>query len=150
MKTSIEIRADFLKTLMTLDREEIRGIRSSIYNVTYVLSTVSFAITSFLLGQKGHKASLICLVTDGLIVLLLWVFFLRLKRDLYCCRQCLTARQYQIMNLGTANEPDNFNPFPDARSQKPDVTDSELRWLPILATCAVAVKSLVVLWLQFP
>jgi hypothetical protein len=149
MKTSIEIRADLLKTLMTEDRQEVRGIRSAIYNVSTVLSTASFAITSFLLGQKIPNASSMCFVTDALIVLLLWVFFLRLKSDLYCCRQCLVGRQNLIRRLGTASEPEDLDPFPDARTQKPDVTDSELWWLPILCTAAIAIKSLVV-WLRFP
>lgn len=148
MKTSIEIRADFLKTLLIEDRNEIRGIRSSIYNVTTLLGTASFAITAFLLGQEVSHAALMCLVTDGLLSLLLWVFFLRLKADLYCCRQCLVARQQLIRNLGTVTESDDFNPFPDARRQIPDVTDSELWWLPTLTTVLVAIKALIV-WLQF-
>jgi len=148
MKTSIEIRADLLKTLMTEDRNEIRGIRASIYNVTSLLATASFAISAFLLDQKAIHASVMSLLTDGLLVLLLWVFFLRLRQDLYCCRQCLVARQNLIKALGTATEPEDFNPFPDARAEKPDVTDSELWWLPILTTAAVAIKALIV-WLQF-
>ena len=148
MKTSVEIRADFLKTLITEDRIEIRGIRASIYNVTTLLATASFAITAFLIGQKVPHVSVLCLVTDGLLLLLLWVFLLRLKRDLYCCRQCLVARQLLIKSLGTANDADDFELFPDARNQKPDVTDSELWWLPSLTTLAVATKAFFV-WLQF-
>jgi hypothetical protein len=148
MKASIEVRADLLKTLMTEDRNEIREIRASIYNVTSLLGTASFAITAFLLGQMAIHASVMSLMTDGLLILLLWVFFLRLRLDLYCCRQCLVTRQKLIMALGTATESEDFNPFPDARDKKPDVTDSELWWLPILTTAAVAIKALIV-WLQF-
>jgi len=148
MKTNIDIRADVLKALMIEDRQEIRGIRSSVYSVVTLLSTASFAITSFLLGQKNSHTSLMCLVTDGLIVALLWVFFVRLKKDLYCCRQCLVARQNLIKNLGTTSEPEDLDPFPDARTIKPDVTDSELWWLPSLATAAIATKSFVI-WLLF-
>lgn len=150
MKTSIEVRADFLKTLMLEDRQEIRAIRSTIYNVVTWLSAASFAITSFLLGQnpKGHQAVLLSLVTDGLIALLLWVLFWRHRRDLYSARQCLVLRQNLIKSLGTESESEAFDPFKDARAQKPDVTNSELWWLPILATAAIATKSVVV-WLQF-
>jgi hypothetical protein len=148
MKTSIEIRADVLMALITEDRTEIRGIRASIFNVTSLIATAFFAITAFLLGKDVSHASVLCRVTDGLLVLLLWVFFLRLKRDLYCCRQCLVARQHLIRNLGTANDPEDLDPFPDARSQLPDVTDSELWWLPILTSVAVATKAFMV-WLQF-
>ena len=149
MKTNTEIRTDVLMTLVTEDRQEIRGIRSAVYSVVTLLATASFAITSFLLAQKFDQASLLCLVTDGLIVLLLWVFFVRLKRDMYCCRQCLVARQDLIRNLGTESEPQDLDPFPDARNQTPDVSDSELWWLPVLATVAIAIKSLMI-WLLFP
>jgi hypothetical protein len=148
MKTKIEIRAEVLMRLMIEDRQEIRGIRSAIYNVVTLLSTASFAITSFLLAQEFDQTSLMCLVTDGLIVLLLWVFFVRLKRDLYCCRQCLVARQDLIRDLGTESEPQDLDPFPDARNQTPDVSDSELWWLPVLATVAIAIKSLVIWFLS--
>jgi hypothetical protein len=144
MKTSIEIRADVLKTLMVEDRTEIRGIRASIYNMTTFLATASFAITAFVLVQKIPSGSRICLMTDGLLMVLLWAYFLRLKRDLYNGRQSLVARQRLIRNLGTANEADDLDPLPDARKEVPDVTDSELWWLPILTTAAVSVKALIV------
>jgi hypothetical protein len=147
MHPSIEIRAEFLKTLMMEDRQEIRGIRAAIYQLVILLSTASFAITSFLLGQsqRVQNAAWMSLIIDVLIVLLLWVFFLRLRRDLYFCRQCLIARQNLIKKLGTSSEPEPFNPFVNASTEKPDVTDSELWWLPTLATLAVATKSLLVL-----
>jgi hypothetical protein len=147
MKVSIEIRANVLNNLITQDREEIRGIRSTIYNATAVLSTASFAITSFLIGRDVHHASLMSSMTDGLIVLFLWAFFLRPKRDLDCCRRCLVAMQNLMKSLGTANEQDDFNPFPKASPQT-DVTDSELWLFPILGTAAIAIKSLVV-WRLF-
>jgi hypothetical protein len=151
MKTSLEVRADILKTLLVEDRHEVRGIRSSIYNVTTLLSTASFAISSFLVGQgqKLSHVSVMSSVTDGLLVLLLWVFFSRFKRDLYCARQCVVARQRLIKSLGTGAESDDINPFPDARNEEPDVTDSELWWLPILATVAITIKALV-LYVIFP
>ena len=148
MKLSLEIRADILKTLMAEDRNEIRDIRSSIYNVTKLLGTASFAITAFLLGQDVSRIALICVISDGFIAVLLWIFFLRLKVDLYSGRQCLVARQKLIRDLGTVTESDNFDPFPDARNQTPDVTDSELWWLPTLTSAVLAVKALIV-WLQF-
>lgn len=144
MKGSLDVRAGILNTLMTEDRQEIRGIRAAIYNLVTVLSTASFAITSFLLSKSTPRAALMCQATDGLIVLLLWMFFVRLKRDLYCCRQCLVARQELIRSLGTPSEPDDLDPFPDVRDKTPDVSDSELLWLPSLATVAIAAKSLAV------
>jgi hypothetical protein len=149
MKASIEIRADVLKTLMIEDRQEIRGIRSTVYSVVTLLSTASFAISSFLLGQNVPQAALMSMVTDGLIVLLFWVFFVRLKRDLYLCRQCLVARQDLIRDLGTARDPEDLDPFPPGSTEPPDVRDSELWWLPALATVAIGIKSLVI-WLLFP
>jgi len=72
------------------------------------------------------------------------MFFVRLKRDLYCCRQCLVGRQELIRSLGTPSEPDDLDPFPDVRDKTPDVSDSELLWLPSLATVAIVAKSLAV------
>ncbi|MBK8285771.1 MAG: hypothetical protein IPK97_13390 [Ahniella sp.] len=146
MRMSIAMRADLLKTLLVEDRQEIRGIRSSIYNLTTLLATASFAISAFLFRQDQTFAasSFTRTIIDGLFVMLLWVLFLRLKRDLHRARQCLVARQKLIMGLGTASGMAIFNPFQDARKQTTDVSDSELWWLPILATLAIMIKALVV------
>lgn len=146
MKMSIEMRADLLKTLMIEDRQEIRGIRSSIYRLTTLLATAPFAITAFLLGgdQVLPVSSLTCSTIDGLFVFLVWAIFWRLKCDLYRARQCLTARQKMIGEVETVFAIDLFNPFPDARNQTPDVKDSELWFLPILATVVIVIKALVV------
>ncbi len=146
MKMSIEMRADLLKTLMVEDRQEIRGIRSSIYRLTTLLATAPFAITAFLLGRDHvlPVSSLTCSIIDALFVFLLWAIFWRLKRDLYRSRQCLAARQKMIGDLETAFAVDLFNPFQDARNQTPDVKDSELWFLPILATFVIVIKALVV------
>jgi hypothetical protein len=149
MKTNIEIKADILKTLMAEDRQEVRGIRATIYNVVTLLSTLSFGISSFLLGKQYHQATVMCLATDALIVLLLWIFFARLKGDLYCCRQCLVARQNLIRKMDQ-NDTEDLDPFPDARNVIPDVSDSELWWIPILATAVIALKALVIWLLQSP
>jgi hypothetical protein len=155
MKTSTEIRAEFLKTLMTEDRSEIRGIRASIYNVTTLLATASFAITAFLLGQKISQALWMCLLIDVLLLVLLWVLFVRFKFDLRYGRQCLVARQNLIKSLSTVKDYSGeflSDIFPDARTEKPDVTDSELWTLPILTTVTIVLKEPIVgliVWLQF-
>ena len=143
MKASSEVKIDLLKALIMEDRKEIRDIRAAIYKVTVLISTASFAATSFLLGRPFPHVKTIGSVTDVLSVLILWVFFLRLKRDLFCGRQCLVARQRLLNSLGTADEPEDLNPFPDARNCAPDVTDSELWVLPILATFAIGAKAVV-------
>lgn len=147
MKTSIETQADMLKTLMSQDRQEIRGIRLMVYKVVTLLSTASFAITSFLIGRQYHRTDLICLATDILILLLIWGFVARLKSDLYCCRQCLVARQDLIRALDQ-NNPKDLDPFPDAREVRPDISDSELWWIPIFATVAIGLKALGLWFLQ--
>ncbi len=49
MKTNIQIKADILKTLMAEDRQEVRGIRLAIYQIAYILTLASFALSAFLL-----------------------------------------------------------------------------------------------------
>jgi len=103
MKASIETKAGILQTLMLKDRQEIRDIHSTVYNVVALLFTASFAITAFLLGKDkiAFSLPLMCVVTGGLIVLMLWVIFLRLEKD------------------------------------------SELKYLPAMATAAILAKALV-------
>jgi hypothetical protein len=150
MKAGIETKASILQVLMLEDRQEIRGIYSMVYNIVTLLSTASFAITAFLLGRGKIilEMPLVCLVTDGLIVLMLWVLFLRLKKDLYSCRQCLVARQKLIMNLGKANDPEDLDPFSGADKETPDIKDLELKYLPAMATAAIFIKALVI-WKLF-
>jgi hypothetical protein len=147
MKASIETQADMLKTLMSEDRQEIRGIRLTIYKVVTLLATVSFAITSFLIGRAYHRTNALCVATDVLIVALMWGLVTRLKRDLYCCRQCLVMRQNLIKALDQDN-PKDLDPFPDARTVMPDVSDSELWWIPIFATVIIALKAVGLWFLQ--
>lgn len=145
---SIETRADLLKALLVEDRNEIRGIRAAIYSLTTVLVTAGFAITAFLYGKDAiRNASALAWTTDALTVVMLWIVFLRLKRDLYACRQCLVARQNLVLQLPAANASDPFNPFPDARRETPDVRDTELWGLPILATGLMAANAVAIAWL---
>jgi len=150
MKANIEIKTGVLQVLMLEDRQEIRSIYSMVYNVVTLLSTASFAITAFLLrrGKMAIEAPLMCLATDGLIVLMLWVIFLRLKEDLYSCRQCLEARQDLIRNLGTAKDTEDLDPFMEVSGKPPAIKDLELRYLPALATAAILAKALII-WRLF-
>lgn len=147
MKTKIETQADMLKSLVSEDRQEIRGIRAAVYNLTVLLATASFAITAFLISRTYVRKNLICLVTDVLIILIIWLFVARLKSDLYCCRQCLVARQALIRALDE-NDPTDINPFPDTRTIKPDISDSELWLIPVIATVAIGLKSVLIWFLR--
>ena len=147
MKTKIETQADMLKALVSEDRQEIRGIRAAVYNLTVLLATASFAITAFLISRTYERKNLMCLVTDVLIILFIWLLVTRLKLDLYACRQCLLARQTLIRGLDQ-DDPKDLNPFPDARAMKPDIRDSELWWIPVIATVAIGLKSILVWFLR--
>jgi len=147
MKTKIETQADMLKALISEDRQEIRGIRASVYNLTVLLATASFAITAFLIGREYYRTNWLCLVTDVLIILFIWLLVARLKHDLYACRQCLFARQALIRALDQ-DDPKDLDPFPDARTMKPDIRDSELWWVPVIAMVAIGLKSILVWFLR--
>jgi hypothetical protein len=145
MKATIEIRADILKTAWVEDRNEVRGIRDSIHNIAILVATASFAITAFLIAHSVHNASKLNLVSDGLLLILLWTFYWIRRRDLYHCRQCLTARERLIQSLGTADEPNDLDPFPSAAKMEPGIDDAELKWLPILTTAIIIIKAILVL-----
>lgn len=155
MKANISVKADLLKSLMLEDRQEVRGIRAMIYNLTSLLAVASFAITAFLIEKKPTVSpTTICILTDLLIIILAWGVFILLKRDLRVCRKCLCARQKLIMELDEAvEEKKDTNPFSkpeDVEVKEPDIKDTELKWLPILATFAILMKALVVvLFVQF-
>ena len=145
MRADIKIKADILKTLMIEDRKEIRGIRSTIYKITYILSALSFALSSYILETKPCLNSAnISILTDILIILLLWVFFIRLKKDLYHCRKCLVLRQ-NLINQLNKDDTNDLNPFKEPPDIKPDVSDSELKWFPSLASTVIFLK-MAVIW----
>lgn len=145
MKANIKIKASILSAMMTEDRQEIRSLRSSIYNIVSLLTLSSFALTSFLLEKErlAHPKD-ICLLADILILIFLWIFFARYKVDLYHCRQGLTMRQ-ELINALDEEDTGNLDPFPDASKVVPDIRDRELWWLPILATVGI-ISKMMVLW----
>jgi hypothetical protein len=147
MKANVQVKASVLTAIMAEDRQEIRGLRSSIYNVVSVLTLSSFALTSFLLDKDKnpliHPVN-ISLLGDTFILVFIWAFFARYKQNLRGCRQALVLRQNLISKLDEDDASD-LNPFGDPSKEIPDVTDIELWWIPILATVAVFIK-MVVLW----
>ena len=145
MKANIQIKASILSTMMSEDRQEVRSLRSSIYNIVSLLTLSSFALTAFLIEKEplAHSKN-ICLLADILILIFLWVFFARYKVDLYHCRQGLKIRQ-ELINKLDEDDTSPLDPFPDASKVVPDIKDTELWWLPILATVGIAIKMLV-LW----
>jgi hypothetical protein len=145
MMLPIEVRAEFLKTAMLEDRKEIRLLRDRIYQVSSLLTVSSFAITSFL-AQRGPMVSrLFFLAVDGSFFALLWVSFLRLKRDLRYARRCLEAREGMIRNLGVEKPDDVFDPFPAIDLIiRPRITDNDLYWIVSFVSVALLAKLLLV------
>lgn len=77
MKASIQIKASGLSTLMSEDRQKIRGLLSSSYNIVSLLTFSSFALSAFLLEKKPVAYLVnICSLADSLILIFLWAFFL--------------------------------------------------------------------------
>lgn len=147
MKAPIEIKASVLTAMMSEDRQEVRGLRSSIYNIVSLLGLSSFALTAFLLEKKPMANPIsICLLADVLILVFLWVFFARYKIDLYHSRQGLKLRQELIRSLDKDDTSD-LDPFSNANKEVPDIKDTELWWLPILVTVGIIIK-MIVLWLS--
>jgi hypothetical protein len=104
----VEIRADFLKTAIVEDRQEIRLLKDRIYQIAALVTVSSFAVTAFVLGNSAwpHRR-LFLLVADSTFLVLLWASFLPLKHDLDGARKCLEAREDMVTKLST----DETGPF---------------------------------------
>ena len=146
MKTSIEIKADILKTVWSEDYQGVETIRSSVYNVISALTVASFALSSFLLKDVQHGPRLIRVATDVLIVFFIWIVFLLLKRDLRNRRKCLVLRQKLIESLDQ-NATGDFKVFGDATEVEVDIEDDDLYWIPLASTFAILLKGVLVWYL---
>jgi hypothetical protein len=140
MKGDIHVKADVLKTIMSQDRQEIQALRASVYNVISALTLASFALTSFFFRATPPPRS-IHLTTDLLLVLFIWMIYIRLRHDLYEARKGLVARQRLITALD--DNPGDLDPFPDARRVVPDIHDGDLWWIPMAGTVAILIKAIV-------
>lgn len=157
MKTSVEIKADILKAVMLEDRKEVRDIRSAIYNRVYILTVSSFALVSFVLAKENDislKRASGCLIWDAVIILLIWLLFRLLMKDLYVSRQCLEMRQELINKLykGDENSSDlnvfrDCKDLPSGKKRVPGVKDSELKWIPVFSTLMILTKNLVIFFI---
>lgn len=142
-----EIRADFLKTAILEDRQEIRLLKDRIHQMATLVTVSSFGVTAFVLGSSAwpHRR-LFLVIADCAFLVLLWASFLPLKRDLDGARKCLEAREDMIPKLGM-EEAGPFQPFPLVPlGQRARIRENELYWLLSLATCALVLKATVVLW----
>ena len=140
MTLPLAIRADILKTLMLEDRTEIRTIRLALYHTVSFVTVSSFVLAAFLANSQ-LKDYLFYAFIDALLLLIIWVVFVRLTGDLYHARQCQKLRERLVVALDTTEgETDPFRPFQSAEDEIPTITDAELKWLPILATVAITAK----------
>jgi hypothetical protein len=149
MTLPLALRADILKTLMLEDRTEIRTIRLAMYHTISFVTVSSFVLAAFLANAQLKNYQFYALI-DALLLLIIWVVFVKLTGDLYHARQCQKLRERLVMALDTAEgETGPFQPFQSAEGEVPSITDSELKWLPILATVAISAK-VVILGIVLP
>jgi hypothetical protein len=148
MNVNPEMRFDILKSLMLEDRQELRGIRVSMYKILLLLAGLCYASM-----VKELRTTLPDRVIDVIIFILVWIVFAWRMVDIKHCRQCLEAREDLIKELDqSVKDPGDFNPFVDARyelrstnvKRKTRVKDRELWLLPILATVAIGFKFLII------
>lgn len=153
MQLSPEIKLDLLKTAMIEDRTEIRLIKDRINSICTFITISSFAISSFLLGQKNETAFNISwkffLLVDISFILLLWVLFMRLKSSLQKARKCLEAREDMIRDMGKIdadNTDKDFDPFQSIDLQsKPRLRDNSLYWIVGVATLVLLMKLVIII-----
>ncbi len=143
MPLPLALRADLLKALMLEDRTEIRTIRLALYHTVSFVTVSSFVLAAFLANSQ-LKNFLFYALIDVLLLLIIWVVFARLMGDLHHARQCQKLRERLVVALDTAEgEAGPFRPFQSAEDEIPSITDTELKWLPILATIAIAAKVII-------
>jgi hypothetical protein len=142
----LKMRADFLKVAMLEDRKEIRILKGRIYQGCSALTVSSFAITAFFARHQGAVPDRsLLIVIDVSFLLILWVFFGRLKIDVSNGRKCLEAREDMIRELGTKQPDPAFDPFPKVDLDgKSKINDNDLYWIVVFCTVALVVKMLVV------
>ena len=140
MSLPLNLRAEILKTLMLEDRQEIRSIRLAIYQLIALVTLSSFGLTAFLLNSQ-LKNQLVFAFIDAMLLLIIWVGFLRLKVDLYHARQCQKLRERLIVELDSPEgETSAFQPCQSAANEIPSITDADLKWVPILSTFVILSK----------
>ncbi|WP_310489832.1 hypothetical protein [Chamaesiphon sp. VAR_69_metabat_338] len=142
----LKIKADFLKTAMQEDRNEIRLIRERIFNTIYFATISSFGITSFLVVNKNvaiqYKSEIFMLIADTAFVSLLLIIFTRLKKDLENARKCLEIREALIQGLPLSKAED-FEIFVAAdKTKKARIQDNDLYSPFYIAILAILFKLL--------
>ena len=144
MKAPYPIKIDILKMLLTEDRTEVRNIRESIYRLVLLLVGGSFAITAFVYKDAAVNSHRACIaaISDLLLLVCVWVVFLRLMADLVHARRALKGRQDILRNLAPADDGD-FEPFADMNKVEVDIKDDELWLMPVLATVVIVAEAVV-------
>jgi hypothetical protein len=135
----LQTRADFLKSAIGEDRQELRILKDRIYQVAILVAVSAFGVTAFALQSSwGHRRFLVG--TDAAFVLLLWAAFLPLKRDLDGARRCLEAREDMIGMLGDPQDAP-FQPFPVVPMDRPiRVKENGVYWLIGMVTLVLLSK----------
>lgn len=144
MKLNSAAAAEVLKTFIQEDRVEARIFRSRAQNVIYTLSVASFAISAFLIGKvprmdTDQLVRITLLVDLGLVVVML-IFFWRIKCDLGFLRKSMKARQ-DILEELDENTIKDIKVFPCVRNaEPPDLKDGDLYWDLGLSVAVVLTK----------
>jgi hypothetical protein len=142
-----EARADFLKTAIAEDRQEIRLLKDRIYQLTGTITVSSFAVTAFILAAREwpHRRPFLLFADCGFLALV-WAAFLPLKRDLDAARLYLEFRQDMIPELGK-DETGPFQPFGKVPAgRKVHLEENGTYWFVSLATAVLVLKAMVVFW----
>jgi hypothetical protein len=141
----LETKADLIHAAILEDRQEIRGLKDRIWQITSTLTAASFAVTAFAIGRYEwpHARSLLLVAEPGFLALL-WAAFLPLRKDLRGARGILEHREDMLQKLGTPDEKVPFNLYPVVPlDKKPRMRDPAIDWLVGTATGTLAIKMVI-------
>ena len=130
-----------LLELIKEDRIEIREIKNRIYLSIQNFVMVALAINAFFLEKRDLKNNKILISIDLILLVISWIFFLFLKRDLRFTRKCLKGRQDLLLKLS------KLNYFPDCKNVDVDIKDNNLYIAILLLTVIYIVLIIITIFL---
>lgn len=125
MKERKNKRLDILIALIAQDRQEIREIKNSIFNLIILFVTSSFALTAYLKDNNKLNCRIDWISKADWFILFFMILYAIIRyNDLINTRRCLKMRQDMLLDIETGKTV-KFKPFKSARNYPIDIKDKD-------------------------